>query len=256
MIFIFEDHPDSDISVLYRSAYNEDILRQFVYAKGNGNLEYEVRHYLLNTSENVIVFMDMIPGNRACNRIYNKLKLIARKNNYRVIILPIICAEFYMIKSIRNMNLFIDVQEVINCLDKQPHFLSNLMKDADIAKYCKNFEKYCKFILKYNVKNNCLKPFNQEQGKNGEYYRSACRCSVATEECDQLQLVDKAINLLYAYKYVPSGSRVVNVENLTENEMWNVHRKLVDEYNIFVKKYREVDVSAVHAMYNEINYIK
>ena len=42
MIYIFEDHPEADISLLFKSAYSDEITRSFIYAEGNGNLVDEV----------------------------------------------------------------------------------------------------------------------------------------------------------------------------------------------------------------------
>ena len=110
-------------------------------------------------------------------------------------------------------------------------------------------------LLKYNVAKDCLKPYNKINGVNGEYYREACACQKATVDCIQKTLSEKAIGLLVAYKYVPSGSIAVNVKNLTDEEIWDIHRKLVDEYNDFVDKYILVDSKALNK-YKKIQYIK
>lgn len=63
MIYIFEDHPDADISVLFKSAYSNNKVNSFVYAEGNGNLIDKVNYYLSKTT-------DMIfdrEGNMGCS---------------------------------------------------------------------------------------------------------------------------------------------------------------------------------------------
>ncbi len=255
MIYIFEDHPEADISLLFKSAYNEKTIESFIYAKGNGNLIDKVNSCLLNTVDMIIVFMDTIPGNKDCYSIYKELSHISKKANNRVVVLPIICAEYYMIQSIQHTNLFIDTLEVERCINKIPHITSNLMKYTDKAKFCKNFEKYCKYILKYNTAKDCLKPYNKSSDVNGEYYKEACTCQVSTSDCLQTSLSEKAMNLLTCYKYVPSGSEAVDIIDLTEEGIWDIHRKLVDEYNAFADEYILVDSNSLNK-YKKIGYIK
>ena len=256
MIYIFEDHPEADISLLFKSAYNGKIANSFIYAKGNGDLVDKVRSCLLNTADMIVVFMDTIPGNKDCYTIYRELGHISKKNNNRVVVLPIICAEYYMIKSIQNEELFIDMDETNRCINKIPHITSKLMKYTDKARFCKNFEKYCKYILKYNTSKDCLKPYNKIDDINGEYYKESCTCEMSTSDCLQKTLSEKAINLLVSYKYVPSGSIAVNVSDVTEADIWDIHRELVDEYNSFVDEYRLANTNSSENKYKKIGYIK
>ena len=255
MIYIFEDHPEADISLLFKSAYSEKVAKNFIYAKGNGNLADKVNSCLLNTTDMIIVFMDMIPGNKDCYTIYRELCCISKKNSNRVVVLPIICAEYYMIQSIQNEDMFIDAVEVDRCINKIPHITSNLMKHPDKAKYCKNFEKYCKYILRYNTAKDCLKPYNKNSDINGEYYRKTCTCQVSTVDCVQKPLSEKAIDLLLSYQYVPGGSIALNVKNLAEKDIWDIHRELVDEYNAFADEYILADSNSLNK-YKKIGYIK
>lgn len=255
MIYIFEDHPDADISVLFKSAYSDNKVNSFVYAEGNGNLIDKVNYYLSKTTDMIVVFMDTVPGNKYCYDIYREISFISKKNNYRIVILPIVCAEYYMIKSLKDTDMIKNPMETDRCIRKEPHITSSLMGYADKARYCKNFEKYCKYLLKYNAAKDCLKPYNKINDVNGEYYRETCECQKATVDCVQKTLSEKAIRLLVAYKYVPSGSIALNVKNLTEKEIWDVHRELVDEYNDFTDKYILVDSKALNK-YKKIKYIK
>lgn len=255
MIYIFEDHPDADISILFKSAYSSDTVRSFVYTKGNGNLVDSVNYFLSETTDMIAVFMDTIPGNKDCYSVYREIGLVSKKNDYRVVVLPIVCAEYYMIKSIEGTDMMKDPEETARCIRKEPHITSRLMDYADKARYCKNFEKYCKYILKYNAAKDCLKPYNKIIDTNGEYYREKCNCQKAAGDCIQKPLSEKAQELLTAYRYIPSGSAVVNATSLTEKEIWNVHRELVDEYNAFVDKYISVDSNALNK-YKKVKYIK
>lgn len=255
MIYIFEDHPDADISKLFKSAYNNNNINNFIYAKGNGNLVDKINYYISKTTDKIIVFMDTIPGNKDCYSIYREIRLISIKHNCRVIVLPIICSEYYMIKSIKNKDIFKDREEINRCIMKEPHITSSLMNHKDKASYCRNFEKYCKYLLKYNTVKNCLKNYNKEDNINGEYYNESCKCNKAMSDCIQITLSEKAIALLIAYKYIPSGSIADKVKHLTDDELWDIHRKLVDEYNAFVDSYILVDSNELNK-YKKITYIK
>lgn len=121
MIYIFEDHPDADISKLFKSAYNNNNINNFIYAKGNGNLVDKINYYISKTTDKIIVFMDTIPGNKDCYSIYREIRLISIKHNCRVIVLPIICSEYYMIKSIKNKDIFKDREEINRCMNLTLH---------------------------------------------------------------------------------------------------------------------------------------
>lgn len=236
MIYIFEDNENADISVLFKEAYREyNRNLKFIYVMGNGRLYSEAKKQLeLCNNEEVAVYMDMIPCNPDCAKIFRELSKLSRKNNYRVIIMPIVCAEYYMIKSLEDKDFIND--EHIKCINKEQHFKSDLLKnDNYAAKYCKNFEKYCKYILKFTSKRDCIKPMNVDKKIRGEYYRQDCLCSKPDNECKSLSLINKSLALLSQYQYVPALTGRVT------SDAWEIHRKLVEEYNNFVTKYREAD---------------
>ncbi len=97
MIVIFEDKMDDLLSNLFRSAYSNC---SFIYSNGNGNLETLVRHYLDSSDEFIMVYLDTIPDNKDTINIYKTLARISRRNNFRVIVMPIVCAEYYFISSL------------------------------------------------------------------------------------------------------------------------------------------------------------
>jgi len=255
MIYIFEDHSNADISRLFKAAYDDEKQKNFIYAEGNGNLADKAGYYLANSTETIVVFMDAIPDNKECYRIYREISCMSKRNGFRIVLLPIVCAEYYMIKSIRHLDMFADLGEVDRCIAKIPHITSKLMSNKYKARYCRNFEKYCKYIIRYNVSKTCIKPYNIDQDINGEFYKGACTCQKSTSDCVEEPLSQKAERLLLSYKYVPSGSIATNVKNLTEKEIWDVHRKLVDEYNDFVNEYIAVNPKELNK-YHTFKYIK
>lgn len=60
------------------------------------------------------------------------------------------------------------------------------------------------------------------------------------------------MNFLQNYPYIPEES-LLNREKLSDNEIVLIHKKLVDEFNDVIKKYRVADpVNATR--YKEIRY--
>lgn len=255
MICIFEDHEDADISILFREYYPESVTSTFLYAEGNGNLYNKVEEALNASPDTIVVYMDLIPDNRYTVDIYNELRCLSRKNGYRVVVFPIVCVEYCFLKSIKNTKLFINSAEVVHCLSKRPLVCSNLLKDPDTSKYCKNFEKYCKYLLKYNTCLDCLKPFNKQTGAHGVYYRVSCFCDETTSICEEELLENKSRKLLHAYRCVPSGNSLIEANSIGIGQAWEFHRQLVDEYNCFANDYKSADPINKNK-YKLVQYIK
>ncbi len=97
MIYIFEDKADDLISLLFKAGYSEKTASMFIYTNGNGALISEAKKQLQNipNSEKICVFIDMAPGNKELYGIYRGLMKIAKQYTDRMIIMPLICAEYY-----------------------------------------------------------------------------------------------------------------------------------------------------------------
>lgn len=243
MIYIFEDNSNADISKLFRVGYTEDIHKKFVYAQGNGNITKYVMQNIYK-EDFIIVYMDMIPGNLDCVTIYKDLRTLSYENNFKIIVIPIVCAEYYMLKSLKDkMYLFKDENEVRRCIDKVPHISSKIAKDDRYKNYCKNFEKYCKILLKFETTKECIKPFNIKESKNGQYYREDCICEINSELCTNDSLISKCYKLWLEYKYIPFRGIIDKEKNVNIEGSWEAHRELVEQYNNFVSEYRKLDTN-------------
>lgn len=99
MIYVFEDDERDPISQLFRMAYDNSVSSKFIYVRGGGNIYSKVES-LLNYKDIILVYLNTIPGNKETLKIYNKLSMLSRKNNRSIIVLPILGAEYYFIKSI------------------------------------------------------------------------------------------------------------------------------------------------------------
>ena len=256
MIYIFEDKADDLTSLLFKAGYDKDTASKFIYAGGNGNLLKEAENQLCHAqeAEKVCVFLDMVPDNKELHKIYSNLRRLCRQYTYRLIVMPIVCAEYYLIKSLSNEPVMKSKVGVDICINKEVYFSSPLIETNDDKKFCKTFEKYCKLILLKNMEN-CAKHSRGENEENimyGVYYTSDCICNRSMDNCVHKSLLDKALNFLQNYPYMPEES-LLNREKLSDNEIVLIHKKLVDEFNDVIKKYRMADpVNA--AKYKEIAY--
>lgn len=68
-------------------------LKTLTYAQGNSKIQRVVEDMLIKTSEDIIVYMDLIPDNKYTVMLYKDLRRLSVKNGYRVIVLPMICME-------------------------------------------------------------------------------------------------------------------------------------------------------------------
>ena len=256
MIYIFEDSRKSDISKLFMESYREDSINKFIYVDGNENIVDTVERELKEV-EGIVVYLDMIPGNISCYEIYQKLKTISECNNFKVVVLTIVCAEYYFIRSVYNEKVLNDNDDVRNCINKVP-YIKNLFTDGDKNPLhrCKNFEKFCKAIIGSESFKGCTRPYNHTKRKFGQYYRKSCPCEKGEKfRCKEKSLEEKSFKLLCEYKYIPLNS-CINSIHLSKPNTWEVHRKMVDEFNEFVDRYIELDKGNNFGDYRKIKYIK
>lgn len=242
MKYIFEDDERDILSIFFRQAYPTTQSSNFIYARGNCNLEDKIKNELENNNEHILVFMDMVPGNRELIKCYNKYKKLSRDNNFRVIVLPIICAEYYLIKALKDTPALSNSCGVDICINKEVYFNSPVITDARDRNYCKNFEKYCKLILMKNTKYCATHSGKTTNEFYGAYYTKDCICKFKDAACKKEHTVlEKAINYIKQYPCIPCGSYLKNVITLYSDDLWNVHRQLVNDYNIMTGRYKLID---------------
>ena len=244
-MIIFEDKKTDALSRLFRAAYPEDISDKFIYSKGNGRLEEVVIEHINVLKEDtdalIIVYMDTVPLNKNIVGIYNKLRKLSKENNYRIIILNIVCAEFYFLKAFEEWKeLLISDEGMGIALSYGDYRKSNLMLDEQNKKYCKNFERYCKLLLKINYID-CVKHSRGQENDNLQYedfYTKDCNCNMC-DECEYKgkTLLEKSFMLISEYPCFPVGSLNKHVRELNESALWSLHRKLIDNYNDTIRRY-------------------
>lgn len=260
MIVVFEDDERDIMSRFFQQAYPKTISQNFIYARGNGKIEEIVNNKLQQTTENIVVYLDTIPGNKCTQKIYTKLCGISRKSNYRVIVLPVICMEYYMVRFLQQSQVMIDHTGVNICINKDIYFSSPLIKTTDDKEFVKNFEKYCKLILKKNVKECALHGEIQNIQKKYQYYLGDCYCPYKQKDCHEEMIKEKLGEFLSQFDCVPSGVSNVGkrkIKTINLNKIWDIHRKLVNEYNAMVEYYKQNGGSNIDlSQYKTINPIK
>ena len=245
MLYLFEDDSRDILSKLYMEAYPEKMRRNFIYVRGNGELYKTAKNYLQYSD--IAVFIDMVPDNDTCREIYIDLVGLSKDKNIknRLLIFPIVCSEFYMIKSLYKYTQYIDKHhaDVNICLNKGDYRKSSIYIHK--GKPCKSFEKYCKAVLIRHV-TDCVKHTSRfDDGttneKYGLYYCEDCLCDKSSDTCEVKGLKKKAIELLSVYDIVPSNSLAIN-KTCIDNDIINIHRKLVDDYNAMLAKYEALGI--------------
>lgn len=259
MIYIFEDREADIISKLFKAAYDEVVYSKFIYANGNGSIISIVDEQLENTQEDIAIFLDMIPGNKDIVKIYHSLKKRYITSKGRVLVLPIVCSEYYFLKSIASTNLLKVNKNVIDtCINRGVYFNSEIIQTEEDRRFCKNFEKFCKLILIKGVIE-CAKHSRgygvNECSSYGVYYTTDCKCKNPLHNCKDMQLLEKSIRLLSEYPCVPRGNKGSN-RALSSDDMIQIHRELVDSFNEMSTRYEAIDKdNSAGNKYKRIPYI-
>lgn len=276
MIYLFEDNKRVGLSQLFLAGYTDrQSIKKFVLSKYtnlqisgengieyvNGNVEIERRmqklESTLDETENIGIFLDLVPGNRNLENIYNKL-IHYYNIGKPVYTVPIVCAEYYFIRSIYGTDLIEDNLLIKHILNRNIHYTMPDMPEIDQKTKRKIFdiEKECKLAIKTYGKD-CLniktgirdKEIDIEQFNryfSNSYYTNGCPCDNGCG-CTN-SLLDKSYRLLRQYPCFPKGSifslderyRVIGVN---KKEYVRIHNRLIDNFNELVQKYIDYALS-------------
>lgn len=223
---IFEDHENDVLSKLFRACYTTDDLSEFVYARGNGNLYSKAEYVLKSTDNNVYLFMDAVPENDAIKRIYEKLKKLSRNYNDRLVIFPIVCAEYYFIKAFYKYK-YLSVMdfEWNDYLSKEDYREFSFIESEEDKEFATNFEHASKLLIS-KVFRVCI---SNKNSVNSFYDNS----------CEDMDITCKSRMYTLQYPCRPFNKNydksVVSKERIVE-----IHRQLVLEFNEFADKYNKI----------------
>ena len=272
MFYIFEDRKTSDTAFIFNKGYPSNVVENFIYSSGAPNISNEIDILLKKESKpDFIIFMDLIPGNRSIQgnymRLVKKIRALEQANKCRGIIIPIICAEYYIVKALVKQGILINNQSTKLCVDKGIYTQSSILQENDaLMNYCKSFEKYCKKVLEFQGIHKCSTPSNKDKREEGLYYKYDCTSSCILYDspirlknnlkCNIISLVEKASYILKEYPIIPKGSLVFSINDIENyDEIINIHRRLVDEFNEWDNFYMQNSYLGVNGG-TKINYMK
>lgn len=248
--YIFEDDERDDIQKLFYFPYlknaklvkispdhfllelnNHDILR---WACGASNIKPIIE--TLSKDTEIFIFMDLVPDNSSTATLYRDIGNL-RKSGYNVIVFPIPCAEYYMIKTLCDLQIQCLTPDIDVVLHREVYYDSSLFKASGRIT---TFEQYCKAVLR-NMDMICTRKSNDEDREQnnlkGRFYRDNCRCADCTF---RYPLKKKAEELLHRYPCIPLGAYMIYhvTRKLSREELIALHKKLVTEYNSAVDRYK------------------
>lgn len=179
MIYVFEDKASDLLSLLYQAAYPPDVAGKFIYAEGSTKLPFRVGELAMQfPEEKIVVFMDIVPDNNHLLVIYNKLRKMAIAGT-QVLVIPCICSEYYFIEAYHSTSVFKCGEGVDIALEVRPWKQSQLLYTPADLQFCKNFERYCKLILRKCVRQ-CATHSRLYKGREnplyGLFYTRDCPC--------------------------------------------------------------------------------
>lgn len=236
MKILFEDKEEDVLSKLFRVAYVDT--SNFIYTNGNGNLAPKAEEILSTSQETVVVYMDAIPGNASIQSVYYKLRALSKKFAGRIWIFPIICSEFYFIRTLDRSHIM-DLEAYEVCIRKAPFETTALFK-KNIEK-CKNYEKFCKLLLITGV-DKCIKHTRENNDLYGVYYETDCVCASA-KGCKELSLLEKSRKLLSEYRYIPKDTAEESERKYSNEKMKEIHRQFVFEYNLWSDQLQKTNLN-------------
>ena len=244
-VIYFEDYKEDALSKLYTSAYEENTV-SIKFSGGNGKLASEVERLISsNLNVFVVVVLDMVPENSDIVTVYNQLKMIGRIHpefQRRYIIIPNVCAEYRFIKAFKELKFFQSQEDIALCMSKGDYKKSARLNQlfTEECVYHKNFEKYCKFILKYTV-NHCISSDSAGNDQFQKFYLKDCEC----EGCDFSRdtLKDKSCKYINELPFVLNVNIVDDIlvqGDMDYKELYSIHSNLINEFNKWVDIYKEM----------------
>lgn len=236
MLYFYEDGKSSLIPKLLLTLYPDR--SDIIFTEGAGNLARDVRTALKNSDECAVAFLDAVPQNKQALIYYGDLADAAADYPNRVMPLPIVCSEYYFLKSLKYQPVFKDKSLVEFCLSKQyykdlPHLIGH-------EHHAVTFERFCKFVCRDYLHRCC---YIRTKGRTPEdiriYNVRDCRCEKCLEGCVDADILEKARRLAAQYPCVPVNPLGGATKVLTWSDLKTLHRKLVAEFNTWVISYNE-----------------
>lgn len=241
MRYIFEDNEMDPMVKLYNSMYTKEIVSKFIYTRGNGALIGTIES-LVGIEDEVYIFMDLVPGNKDTIEIYNALRRF--KNKFKTyVIFPIICREYYFVKSLMDTQIVDNKHWVLECVNLDWYGDSSIISSDRDRKFCTSIEKFCKLVVRKAFKE-CIK---RDDTGEIEFFSVSCKCNKSNTKCGQEISKESKLNgILASFECFPKGSRLKRKVELTTEDCMEIHRYLIDRYNEVCRRYKEKDNNPRH----------
>ena len=228
MKYIFEDDYRSPLCKLFNSMYSKEVRRNFIYARGSGNIINAVGK-VSDDCEQIFVYVDVVPDNLNTVVTYNKIRRLCRKRG-NMIVFPIMCREYYYIKALIGSQAVKRENIARCCIQREDYRKSGLIETEEDSRFCKNFEKACKLTIKKALKQCAALDGNRIP----KYFLCSCLCGEDDSCSNSVNLVTKCISILKAFECIPSNSIAKGTYTIDWEECIEVHRELVDSFNNLV----------------------
>lgn len=215
MIAIVEDSNESILGKFFNSGVVKD---QIIFAKSNSNLVAEIMK--VDESEDIIIFLDINPWNRQLFSLYQRIYSKLENTRGRAIILPIVCAEYNLLLSLKSREVLIKDMDLYKLVfDKE--------NGGEFRKYsCRSYEKFCKYVLDTGVVDKVSTLCSNNP--NHLYYTD--------ENCDLWSVEKRLLEFYKHYRVVPINFKLSNSNKIEGfEEVYNIHCYMVEEYNKWAK---------------------
>lgn len=233
--YIFEDEKDSSLSVFFRKYYTSKLPGEFLYAYGNRNFVDKINYAFSKgaSEKDIAVIMNLVPDNHETSKVFINLRTAYKD----IIIVPIICAEYCLLKSL-DEGVFSDEECKRLVLSRSLDYKNcKLIAGTGSKRASKNFENFCKFVLA-NATRVCLKVTTN--GVLKSYYSDDCPCSYkGSSSCIKRALSNKVSSYVDKFLLHPEipGLTRDKIKAIINSELHRYNSWVVNEENLIPSRY-------------------
>lgn len=251
MKYFFEDQEGSALSEFLRISYGrrEDI----VFTAGAGNLLVYAEEHLKNPENVAVVYLDTVPNNLSTEDIYKELAGLSKATDYHCVVIPIVCVEYYFLKSLVGSTVIKDKRLVDLCVLKDYYLHESSLK-MHSAKSYDTFERFCKMVCEYSLYRCASIRRRGKLAKSHYYTKDHCPCCSKDAACVEpnKSLMEKSSKFVSMFPCIPQGG-VVKRRIATLEEAWQKHRSLVEELNAWSARYSAAEPGTTFLRLNPIH---
>lgn len=224
--YFFEDNAVAALSTFFSEAYPNS--RDLVYVGGDANIYTAVESFLREGRDNfAVVYLDLVPDNMVLRMVYSDLSDLSKDLDYRCIVFPIVCAEYYYIKHLLKYGVCKDVTVLAPSISQRSYPSKEWLSVHNPKSYS-NYEHLCKLYAERFVNPCASIPRTGRVKQAHRYTTGSCLC----DDCNKLRtaLEQKALEYVKEFPYPPYNPKL-GMRKATEEERWEAHRKCVAAFN-------------------------